>query len=231
MGTMKQIMFKGENCKQPFDLDILGDDEEPLTMFPNPTQIQAAKSLDDIKLKKVNYYQINRDGENHINKLANGTVIRSESNRGAFTVETNTIKSTMIRTCLDTKYLKPSYSYPLDFLQGDTKLHRIGECKTCFELIFYDEKKRIIGQIPFLDIPEVYLDGRYCQHELGKGSTVRISGSLEPHEAVIGVLGMDTQHYTLDEFRSGLFTCIGPKSPGISNFASLVGLVIWEPPQ
>ena len=65
-------MFKGENCKQAFNLDILGEGEKPLTMFPNPTQIQAAKSLDDIKLKKVNYYQIDRDGENHLNKLANG---------------------------------------------------------------------------------------------------------------------------------------------------------------
>ena len=110
----------------------------------------------------------------------------------------------MIRSSLDPNYLKPSCSYPLDFLQGDTKLHRIGECRSCFDLIFYDEKKRIIGQIPFSDIAIVYPDNRYCQHELGKGSTVRISGMLEPHEAVIGVLGMDTRHYTLHDFKSSL---------------------------
>ena len=71
MGTMKQIMFKGENCKQPFNLDILGG-SDPLTMFPSALQVIAAKSLDDIKLKQINYYQIDEKGQKYMDLLACG---------------------------------------------------------------------------------------------------------------------------------------------------------------
>ena len=120
----------------------------------------------------------------------------------------------MIRCSIDPQYLKPSYSYSLDFLQGDTKVHRIGECKVCFDLVFYSESKKIIGQIPFSDIR--IDDGRHCKHELGKGSTMRIIGLLEPHEAVIGLLCMDTSHYTVAKFKHSLMTATGSMSAGIS---------------
>ena len=101
-------MFKGENCKQPFNLEILGGDEI-LTMFPTPMQIRAAKNLDDIKLKKISYFQIDELGKDYLDLLACGEVIKHESNRGAFILETNTIKSPMIRCSIDLKHLKPSY--------------------------------------------------------------------------------------------------------------------------